>query len=79
MHLNERAQLVLSDTLHVWKPWPLSRSQNHHKNQNLSYFLRNMIVRLGDATLALYADKVFPRRLLVPHFFEISDEFRRDL
>ena len=38
-----------------------------------------MFTLLRDATLALYADTVFPRRLLVPHFFEISDEFRRNL
>jgi hypothetical protein len=38
-----------------------------------------MFTLLRDATLALYADTDFPRRLLVPHFFEISDEFRRDL
>ena len=36
-----------------------------------------MFTLLRHATLALYADTVFPRRLLVPHFFEISDEFRR--
>jgi len=38
-----------------------------------------MFTLLRHATLALYADTVSPRRLLVPHFFEISDEFRRDL
>ena len=38
-----------------------------------------MFTLLRHATLALYADTVFPTRLLVPHFFEISDEFRRDL
>ena len=38
-----------------------------------------MFTLLRHATLALYADTVSPRQLLVPHFFEISDEFRRDL
>ena len=38
-----------------------------------------MLTLLRDATLASYADTVFPRRRLVPHFFKISDEIRCDL
>ena len=46
------------------------------KMRNKPYFLLNMFTLLRDATLALYADTVFPRRLLVAHVFEISDKIR---